>query len=271
MLSIIRVVDKYVNYSYNEFMLTEQQAVEIFHLLFLRALKNYVNSSFYALKGGCNLRFFFESIRYSEDIDLDISVISVQTLSKNVDKLLYNPSFLHTLLAYGLEVTDVSPTKQTQTVQRWKVGIKVANKVRAIPTKIEFSRRNHDLQRVSEPISSLITQQYKMQPLILPHYALEAALKQKIDALIFRTETQARDIFDLYYLFKREPSGSFQYTFDLQKAIDCVFSISFDDFTSQVVHYLLPEFIEYYHQENTWAEVQLFVIDHLKSCHHEAR
>ncbi len=48
------------------------QYVELFHLLFLDQLGRKLDKSFYALKGGCNLRFFMKSIRYSEDVDIDI-------------------------------------------------------------------------------------------------------------------------------------------------------------------------------------------------------
>lgn len=44
-----------------------------------------------ALKGGCNLRFFFGSVRYSEDMDLDVVVIAKETLKNQVDRLLKSP------------------------------------------------------------------------------------------------------------------------------------------------------------------------------------
>jgi len=48
-----------------------RQRVELFHLVFLRALvAKGEDKALFCLKGGCNLRFYFESIRYSEDIDL---------------------------------------------------------------------------------------------------------------------------------------------------------------------------------------------------------
>lgn len=58
-------------------MLTARQAVEVFHLIFLRALvAKGEDKSLIALKGGCNLRFYFGSIRYSEDIDFDVVVMA---------------------------------------------------------------------------------------------------------------------------------------------------------------------------------------------------
>ena len=51
---------------------TTIQYVELFHLLFLDQLGRKLDKRFYALKGGCNLSFFMKSIRYSEDMDIDI-------------------------------------------------------------------------------------------------------------------------------------------------------------------------------------------------------
>lgn len=248
-------------------MLTDQQSIEIFHLVFLRLLKNHLDSNLYAIKGGCNLRFFFESIRYSEDIDFDISIISQHTLKKKIDTIL-NSSPLHNGLAhYGLTIESISAPKQTATVQRWKVGVRVANKIRTIPTKIEFSRRELDKERKAEPVQNFILQDYRLQPMILPHYLYSEATKQKINALIFRNETQARDIFDLNLLFSKKEINQLKFNFDLTKATDCVLSISYNDYRSQVVAYLLPEYIEYYASEKIWGEMQLSVIDNLGKIH----
>ena len=48
-------------------------SVELFHLVFIDLLGRKVDKKHYALKGGCNLRFFFKSFRYSEDMDVDVS------------------------------------------------------------------------------------------------------------------------------------------------------------------------------------------------------
>ena len=56
---------------------------------------------------------------------------------------------------------------------------------------------------------------------------------------------------------------------DLEKAIDCILSISFNDYSSQVVSYLMKEYVEHYRQPTIWEEMQLFVIESLKK-HHES-
>lgn len=48
------------------------QVVEQFHLLFLAQLGRRLDKKFCVLKGGCNLRFFHQSVRLSEDLDLDV-------------------------------------------------------------------------------------------------------------------------------------------------------------------------------------------------------
>jgi hypothetical protein len=48
------------------------QAVEYFHLQVSRLLLAGPDKGSFAIKGGCNLRLFFESPRYSEDIDFDV-------------------------------------------------------------------------------------------------------------------------------------------------------------------------------------------------------
>ena len=44
-------------------ILQQIEYIERFHLLFLAQLGQKLDKRFYALKGGCNLRFFFKSIR----------------------------------------------------------------------------------------------------------------------------------------------------------------------------------------------------------------
>jgi hypothetical protein len=68
--------------------LPETAAREVFHLLFLERLFVASQASQYVLKGGVNLRLFFGSPRYSEDMDLDVVAGSVTTLKKNGFKIL---------------------------------------------------------------------------------------------------------------------------------------------------------------------------------------
>lgn len=59
--------------------------------MFLRALvAKGEDKSLVALKGGCNLRFFFGSERYSEDMDLDVVVMARETLKNKVDRAVWD-------------------------------------------------------------------------------------------------------------------------------------------------------------------------------------
>ena len=53
-------------------MYTPHQQREIFHLLFLERLLKVSDPRAFVVKGGANLRFFFGSPRYSENMDLDV-------------------------------------------------------------------------------------------------------------------------------------------------------------------------------------------------------
>src|SRR5262245_20559084 len=118
-------------------MWTERQAIEIFHLHFLRAFSTRVDKALFALKGGCNLRFYHRSIRYSEDMDLDIRTLATGTLRSNVETVLEATSFRHTLRSQQLEITESSAPKQTQTTQRWKIHLRLLDTGVTVPTKIE--------------------------------------------------------------------------------------------------------------------------------------
>jgi len=54
-------------------LLRNAQVVEVFHIAFLDVLSSRLDPARYVLKGDANLRYFSESVRYSEDIDLDIA------------------------------------------------------------------------------------------------------------------------------------------------------------------------------------------------------
>src|SRR5438034_6483313 len=97
------------------------QAVEQFHLLFLVQLGARIDKKLYSLKGGCNLRFFWKSIRYSQDIDFDVHTIDRETLRKNVNRILKDTGFRRILTPHKIEILQFSEPKQTDTTQRWKV------------------------------------------------------------------------------------------------------------------------------------------------------
>lgn len=244
--------------------MSPKQAVELFHLYFCRQLDQNLEKNLYSIKGGCNLRFFHQSIRYSEDIDIDIQTVAVKTLENKVDRILKSQPFLQSLLLQKIELVGFTKPKQTETVQRWKIQIKSGGIT--LPTKVEFSRRGLDSQVEYGPVDTNLQMAYKTYPILCSHYGIDAAIEQKIKALIYRTETQARDIFDLDLLLKKRKSVSLSFTQDeKQKAIENTISVSFSDFQGQVVAYLMPEYQEYYGSEGNWSRLQEGVLRFLEA------
>ena len=249
-------------------MWNNHQAIEIFHLLFLRAFGARVDKALFALKGGCNLRFFLKSIRYSEDMDLDIQTMAVGTLQNNVNRLLDTPAFVQALRAQGIELARTAQPKQTGTTQRWKLGLRLVDSGTQIPTRIEFSRRGLDTQTTVEPVDPEIIRAYRLYPVIVQHYSVRAAFAQKVSALALREQVQSRDVFDLKLLL--DAGGAAQpilpaATKYLAAAIENALAVDYDAFAGQVLAYLEPEYQEYYGNKKAWNELQDQVINGLEA------
>ncbi len=259
-MSIIRIIN-YVTY-------TPQQYTEIFHLVFLRHLESKLAKNLYALKGGCNLRFFFKSIRYSEDIDFDVKTVAIETLRAKVSKILRSPPFEQTLRSHDIEISHLSESKQTGTTQRWKLGLRVRGSTIALPTKIEFSRRKMEGKIVFEPVDPDLIRSYHLYPVMTNHYDLETAFRQKIDALILRTGLQTRDIFDLKLLLERGADLKLISPYISKKidlAIERIDECHFSDFKGQVVAYLAFDYQNYYDSPKIWQSIQYTLINSLKT------
>ena len=243
------------------------QAVERFHLLFLSQLGTRVDKNLYGLKGGCNLRFYWKSIRYSQDIDFDVRTIARETLRKNVNHILSAQGFRQILRSSKLEITGRTEPKQTDTTQRWKVHLRIEGGATDLPTIIEFSRRKFEEDLSFGPIDPEIARLHGLRPILASHYGWTAAFTQKVAALALRTQTQARDVFDLALLYDQgEPAAGIDIDRNiLTSACENVVGISFEQFKSQVVAYLMPEYQEHYGTQPTWDELQDRVIHILES------
>lgn len=248
-------------------MLQDRQAVELFHLHFVRLLCSGPSKGSFAIKGGCNLRFFFESVRYSEDIDLDVAGLPVHALKEKVSAILGGSALSMGLRSRGIAAASVSAPKQTETTQRWKVGLSVDGHALPLHTKIEFSRRPTTEESRVEPIAASVLAEHQLMPFLAPHYPLAAALRQKVGALAGRSVVQARDVFDLGVLFARssgkvdalEPVRAV-----LPKAIERAIDVSYADFKSQVASYLRPDHLDTYGSRDAWDALQMQVVDLLQ-------
>jgi predicted nucleotidyltransferase component of viral defense system len=250
--------------------LSGRQVVEMFHLVFLRALvAKGEEKGLIALKGGCNLRFYFGSVRYSEDIDLDVVVIAKHTLENKVERLLRSPIVSAPLKTRGIEITDTSAPKQTETTQRWKVGLRLEASDVPLRTKIEFSRRDAIVGATFEATSREVLRAYALTPMLATHYGAAAAIAQKVHALAGRAEPQARDVFDLNLLFARPEA--MEVALDgamkgrLPAAIEHAMSISFDDYVSKVVAFLDPDQAELLMDRGAWDAMQDEVVTRLEA------
>jgi hypothetical protein len=256
---------------------TPLQLREIFHLEFLRWLAKKVKPACYGLKGGVNMRFFFGSFRYSQDMDLDIQDIKMEVLRDTVMKILELSAFGNGLKPFGIEKVvppNIAKAKQTQTTQRFKVHLITAAGVDLF-TKVECSRRGFKGKPIVEPVGRSILQQYKLTPLLVSHYDLTSAFKQKIGALAGRSVVQARDIFDLYILSsqidlaKAAKSLSAGDKRNIKKACQNLLEISFLQFRDSVLTYLAEEDRKSYNSESVWDEVKLRVFDCLRELQNE--
>lgn len=243
------------------------QQREIFHLAFLRQFVRMVKPGIYALKGGVNLRFFFGSVRYSEDMDIDIGGIEVFKLKDLVMKLLASQTLLTFLRAYQIEKVvppDLKSAKQTETVQRFKVHL-ITSAGEDLFTKIEFSRRGLESGVKTESVSDAVLGRYHLTPLIVSHYGIDLALKQKVYALAGRSQPQARDTFDLYSLssqISKKDMDSVKSGFaatKLKTARENLYAITFENFKDTVCAYLSPDDCDYYSQKAMWENIQLKV------------
>ena len=251
-------------------MYNSLQQREVFHLEFLRWFGRKADPKHYALKGGANMRFFFGSIRYSEDMDLDLSGIRVDIIQDTVLKILNTQNFVDNLRPYGIQrisIPDMVKAKQTETTQRFKIHL-ITFAGEDLFTKVEFSRRGMK-GIVVNVVPDLILRTYKLIPIIVPHYDALSATIQKITTLASRPVVQARDIFDLYILSPKNSSSEISKSKipkkdKLEKAYENLFSVTFEQFRDSVVSFLLPDEQASYSSALFWDEIKLKVANLLE-------
>jgi predicted nucleotidyltransferase component of viral defense system len=247
--------------------LKDAQAVELFHVAFLDLLARRVAGNRYTLKGGANLRYFFGSVRYSEDIDLDIEGIPEWRLAEKIEDILSSTQLQILLRATRLRVVEASNTKKTETTQRWKVGIAAPARGELIRTKIEFSYREAEGESRLEQIPSEIVAPYGLRPPVVQHYVDDAPIRQKVLALAGRSETQARDVFDLQMLLRLRPLPAESLPrAALAEAAERALQLDYDAYRGQVLPFLELDAVELYGDVRDWEEMQTFVAQQLEQA-----
>jgi predicted nucleotidyltransferase component of viral defense system len=246
--------------------LTLHPIVEQFHLLFLIQLGRRLDKTLFVLKGGCNLRFFHRSIRFSEDVDLDLDQVDVHVLRDKVRDVFASRPFAQILEARGIRIHHTTEHKQTDTTQRWKLGLVVDRSAVPLPTKIEFSRRAVEGDVVFGSVDAALIRAYQLPPVMVAHYGAGAAFRQKVGALARRRQIQARDVFDLHHLIATGAASGATRVIDpadLQRARANAMSVDFGTFKSQVLAYLPPDEQARYDSPSVWDTLVLEVVEAL--------
>ncbi len=230
-------------------------------------MESRLDRSSWVVKGGVNLRAWFGSLRYSEDLDIDAVGGGVHRLTERVDQLLASVALRDLLAAKDLALVRSSKPKQTETTQRWKFEIRSRDAPVSLHTRVEFSRRGSSEEYALEPVRPEVLRPYGLPAPTVNHYTARSALRQKIQALSDRAEPQARDIWDIEHLLRTTNADPRPLTPRLQKAlevaIDRALTLSYDVFKAQVVPYLAPEYQDLYGTADAWARICETVVDRL--------
>lgn len=227
------------------------QIREFFHLTLLRSISQRFADRIYVLKGGICLRFFYNSVRFSEDIDFDISQkIPIDTLSRNINNILKSQAFISILFPYGVKEINFKEVKKTHITHRWKIKLVMLNNTE-VSTKIEFSERQKEFTWISGTPNRELLQTYQISPFISKYYDINELTIQKIYALVSSNRAAARDLFDLHHLF-------FSYNVDtkelkkeikidiLKNAGDKISGFKISDFQAEIIPFLPLDLAEYY-------------------------
>jgi len=247
-------------------LLTKAQIIEFFHLAFLEVLAKRFEPSRYVLKGGANLRYFYASLRYSEDIDIDLVQPLPLDLEGKISAILSSRPLALLLRLGDLEVGEFTTPKQTETTRRWKVAI-AAGGAEPVRTKIEFSGRESEGYVSFSPLPARVVAPYALPAPSVQHYDIETATAQKVEALVGRSQTQARDVFDLDLLLRRRALAPGELKAGLLgQAADRALELPFDAYRDQVLPFLEPDARELYEGEAAWERMQTFVAGHLEQA-----
>jgi predicted nucleotidyltransferase component of viral defense system len=246
--------------------LAHAQVIECFHLAFLNVLPSRVRRENYVVKGGANLRYFYRSHRYSEDIDFDAVLGEGWKLTEQIEATLAAAALTAQLRRYSIKIENINNSKQTDTTRKWKLLLGAPGRTEAISTKVEFSKRNGDERFKTQTIDEHVVKPYGLIRPALQRYDASAATEQKIIALALRNETQARDVFDLDWLFSNYGDAIEVDNVSaeiIEKALNSCAALTYDTYRGQVIPFLEQEIVEIYGSEDAWNQMQTNVFEKL--------
>lgn len=188
-------------------MLNAVEAREAFHITLLRRLVTRVPEGL-CLKGGVNLRLFFGSLRYSEDMDFDADPRHQPRMQDYLAQIVADHGYKRELERLGIE--DVVPNEVQPAAGagvKYKMHV-ILGGVR-LPTKVEVSFRKSTPAEWAEtvPAPRAVVDAYggtSVPRFSVTRYPHPVAVVQKVNALATRSGVQARDIFDLDWLLDQE-------------------------------------------------------------------
>lgn len=241
--------------------------IEFLHLAFLQVLPTRLPVAEYVVKGGANLRLFFDSRRRSQDIDLDYVGSAFWRAEERVDAVLVSRAFTDLLRVQGVALVDLAKTKQTATTRRWKFAVQGGGAW--LNSKIEFSARGNADPEVGFDIArSDVGRAAGLRAVRANHYLAPAATRQKVHVLAERKQTEPRDVFDLDLLVSAHPDAVRRGDVEpelVAKAVDATFAIPFEAYEELVVDYLEDEFVEIYDRPEVWEEMVTRVAEFLET------
>ena len=247
------------------------EIAEGFHLLFLQALATRANPAAWALKGGGNLRFFYASERFSEDIDLDTFDIEPWAFQERVDQTLASDLLKRTLGTLGSRIEYVDPKERSETKSKWVLGLRHLSETEPVYTQIEVSHREYPYREFAkvESVAEAAVVRYAaaLRRPTVGHYLPRAAVAQKIDALWGRDVRQPRDVFDLDLLFRIAPDGLSRGEVDeagLRAATTRLFEIGYDEYRAKVLSFIEPDALPLYEPMEVWEGMQMTVAERLE-------
>ena len=247
------------------------EITEGFHLAFLQALTTRADPDAWALKGGGNLRFFYGSARFSEDIDLDTFDIEPWTFQDRIDRTLASDLLKRTLGTLGSSIEYVNPKERSETKSKWVIGLRHLAESDPAYTQIEVSHREYPYRAFVkvEPVSegAVIPYAAALRRPIFGHYLPRAAIAQKIDALWGRDVRQPRDVFDLDRLIRIAPDAVPRGSVDeagLRAAITRIFEIGYDEYRAKVLTFIEPDSLPLYEPIDAWESMQMTVAECLE-------
>ena len=247
------------------------QVAESFHLAFLQALATRAALTAWALKGGGNLRLFYLSDRFSEDIDLDTFDIEPWAFQERVDQALASDLLKRTLGILGSRIEYVNPKERSETTSKWVIGIRHGADIDPVCARIQVSHRAYPYREFVkvEPVSAAVIAPYAaaLRRPTFGHYLPRAAIAQKVDALWGRDVRQPRDVFDLDLLFRVAPDAVVRGDIDeadLRAAIARVVEIGYDEFRSKVLSFIEPAALPLYEPVEAWEGMQMTVLERLE-------